>query len=225
MKISIAATAFLILSARGQDPVAAYPKNYSVVLDNPAVSVIRVHYGPHEKLGVHDHSKNPTVYVYLNDSPPVRFEHFEEHGFALTRPPTAEGAFRVSPGRLEQHTVENMGDSNSDFLRVELKQIPLGRFKQAFRGPAPRSLSESRTSTEFKTPLFEVQRIICAGASACPVSASSDPSVIVAFTSLRIGLEKLDSGTVRWTTSSASSIAPDAGPAHLLRIVIPPPQK
>jgi hypothetical protein len=99
---------FMISSIRAQDPVTTFPKNYSVLLDNSATEVIRAHYEPHEKLGVHDHSINPTIYVYLNDAGPVRFQHFEEQGFTLTRPPTMKGAFRVSPGRLENHTVENM---------------------------------------------------------------------------------------------------------------------
>jgi len=218
-----AAVLFVLISiARAQDPVGTFPKNYSILLDNKAAEVIRVHYGPREKLGVHDHSINPTVYVYLNDAGPVRFQHFEEQGFTLTRPPTAKGAFRVSPGRLEKHTVENMGDASSDFLRVELKQIPLGRFKQAFRGPAPRSLSESGTSVEFKSPFVEVQRVVCVNSSACSIDPSPFPSVIVSFTPVR----QLESGAVRWLPASEGmEITWDgASPAHLLRIMIPPAQ-
>jgi hypothetical protein len=85
-------------AARAQDPMVAFPKNYSLALDNDVVSVIRVHYGLHERIGVHDHSKFPTIYVYLSDSGLVRFEHDEQPGFKLTRPPTTMGAFRVSPG-------------------------------------------------------------------------------------------------------------------------------
>lgn len=205
---------------RAQDPLIAYPKNYSVVLDNSAVEVIRVHYGPHEKLGVHDHSKNPTIYVYLNDAGPVRFQHIEKEAFTLTRPPTTKGAFRISPGRLEEHTVENMGSTSSDFLRVELKQVPLGRFKQAFRGPAPRSISESRTSQEFKNPFVEVQRIVCLERNGCPVPPSESPSVIVSFNAA-------DASSIRWLASSEGlTITGDRdAPAHLLRILISPAGK
>ena len=213
--------------ARGQDPVAAYPKNYSVALDNDLVTVVRVHYGPREKLGVHDHSKNPTVYVYLSDSGPVRFQHFEEQGFTLTRPATANGAFRISPGRLEQHSVENLGETSSDFLRVELKQIPLGRFKQAFRGAAPRSLSEIRASVEFKSPFVEVQRVICAGPQACSIDPAPAPSLIVAFTQvLEQQTDSLEPGAVRWLPSTKGlTIASRTGSAHLLRILVPPSAK
>ena len=213
----------VISSARAQDPVTAFPKNYSVLLDNSATEVIRVHYEPHAKLGVHDHSIDPTVYVYLNDAGPVRFQHFEEKDFTLTRPPTMKGAFRVSPGRLEKHTVENMGDASSDFLRVELKQIPLGRFKQAFRGPAPRSLAETRTSVEFKNQFVEIQRIVCVNSAACSIDPCPYPSVIVSFTAAR----QFESGAVRWLPAPEGlKIEQDgASPVHLLRIVILPAQK
>jgi hypothetical protein len=51
------------------------------------------------------------------------------------------GAFRVSPGRLERHSVDNLSDLSSDFLRVELKHFPLGHLENAFRGHAPQDAS------------------------------------------------------------------------------------
>jgi hypothetical protein len=63
--------------AIAQEPTVAFPKNYSVAFDNDFVSVIRVHYEAHEFIGVHDHSHLPTIYVYVSDSGPVRFEHDE----------------------------------------------------------------------------------------------------------------------------------------------------
>src|SRR5689334_13336066 len=96
-----------IYTVRAQDPLAVLPQNYKLIFENESVRVIRTHYGPHEKLAVHDHSRCPTVYVYLNDGPEVRFSHEEEKPFSLVRPSVKKGAFRVSPGRLEVHTVEN----------------------------------------------------------------------------------------------------------------------
>jgi len=220
-------------AARAQNPVTTFPKNYSLAFSNSAVAVIRVHYGPHEKIGLHDHSETPTVYVYLSDSGPVRFQHVEEKSFALTRPPTVKGAFRVSPGRLERHTVENMGDASSDFLRVELKQIPLGGL-ESFRGKAPHSLLQSQNSVEFTGPSLEIHRVVCVGSLACSVKPSAAPSLIIAFTSLYLAAgvaekegEKLEAGAVRWLPSSeAAAVRPDAAsPAHLLRILIPTAQK
>ena len=129
--------------ALAQDPTVAFPNNYRKVLDNADVVVLRVHYGPHETVVVHDHSDHPTVYVYLDDSGPVRFVH-EPENVILTRPPTHTGAYRVSPGRRERHSLVNLSDKPSDYLRVELKKVPLGTLKQEFRGSAPESLCRGR---------------------------------------------------------------------------------
>ena len=234
-KTRILATVFVaglsIAAAHAQDPVTAFPGSYSLALDNSILAVVRVHYGPHEKIGVHDHSKNPTIYVYLNNSSPVRFEHFEKNPYTLIRPPTVKGSFRVSPGRLERHSVENLGDSPSDYLRVELKQMPFGKLR-SFRGEAPQEPLQPRDSMEFTTPTLAIERIICSGSSACPVKPSPDPSLIVAFTPMSFGApekqaEKLEAGAVRWLASSkAASIKQDsASPAHMLRILFPAVRK
>jgi hypothetical protein len=215
------------MASDAQDPLITLPRNYRSVFDNNVVAVIRAHYGPHEKLPVHDHSNYPTVYVYLSDSGPVRMEHFEEKPFVLTRPPTVKGSFRVSPGRPERHSVENMGDTSSDFLRVELKQISLGLL-EPFRGAAPLSLLQSRDSLEFTDTELQIERIICVGSSPCPVKPASAPSLIVAFTPLYVATgptekrQKLDAGAVYWLASSqATTITPDvSSPAHILRILL-----
>jgi hypothetical protein len=214
-----------------QDPVKAFPASYSLVLENKAVAVIRVHYGPHEKVGVHDHSNYPTIYVYLSDSGPVRFQHYEEKPFTLDRPPAVKGAFRVSPGRPERHTVENLGDIPTDFLRVELKQVPL-KLMSPFRGPAPASLSQDLSDVEFKDGYVQIQRVVCLEPEACPVKVSAAPSLIVAFTPVQLtegsqSAEKLEAGAVRWLAASeAATIKPDSdAPAHILRIVVPAAKK
>jgi hypothetical protein len=197
-------------------------------------SVIRVHYGPHERIGVHDHSRFPTVYVYLSPSGPVRFEHDENPPFRLTRPPTTTGSFRVSPGRTERHAVENLGDVSSDFLRVELKQIPLGSSLQPFRGKAPISQAQSTQAIEYRSPEFDVQRVICQPETPCKMDSSVSPSLLIAFSSLKLTEndkvgqgELLKNGDVKWVQGSQStSIAAASNvPAHLLRITFKSQQK
>ena len=221
------------VAAHAQDPLTAFPKNYSLVLDNGTVEVIRAHYGPHEKIGVHDHSSFPTVFVYLSNSGPVQIEHIEgDKSTVITRPPTVMGAFRVSPGMAERHSIENPGDTSSDFLRVELKQVSLG-ILEPFRGKAPPNPLQSQDSIEFTEPSVQIERIVCTDSSACPIKASSAPSLIVAFTPLYLKAgaaaerEKLDMGAVRWLPASeAVTIAPGAAsPAHVLRILLPAVQK
>jgi hypothetical protein len=77
---------FAVGSTRAQDPLPTLPKNYRLLFENGCIRVIRVNYAPLEKLPVHDHPDRPTVYVYLNDSGPVRFSHVEEDPFSLVRP-------------------------------------------------------------------------------------------------------------------------------------------
>lgn len=115
----------VVVVTRAQDPLKTLPDAYTRVFENSAVDVIRAYYRPHEKLTVHDHSQFPTVYVYLSSSGPVRFTHVEQNPFTMVRRPLQMGMFRVSPGRLEKHQVENLGDIPSEFLRVELKNVPL----------------------------------------------------------------------------------------------------
>jgi hypothetical protein len=75
----------------------ALPDNYKTVLTKSFVKVIRVHYGPHEKVPVHDHPSTPTVYVYLNDSGPVRLTQFEEKPFFAGPSAHAQGCISSEP--------------------------------------------------------------------------------------------------------------------------------
>ena len=164
------------------------PPNYTTILENQTFRIIKVHYGPHEIVPVHDHPDTPTVYVYLNNSGPVRITHEEKDGTqsTLVRPPTHTGAFRVSPGMLERHSIENLSDLPSDFLRVELLGSRPGDKALAFpspdfRGPAPTDLTHNLTTTEFSSPKLTITRILCIDPTPCKTPPASASSVIVAF--------------------------------------------
>jgi hypothetical protein len=205
------------------------PPNYRTILEDSTFKIIRVHYGPHEKVPVHDHPDTPTVYVYLNNSGPVRIIHEEEaKPFALVRPPTHTGAFRVSSGRIERHSIENLSDLNSDFLRVELLNLRLGDSTLEFRGPAPTDLSHNLSATDFSSPRLSMIRTICVDKSSCAIPASTKVFVIVALSDSTI------TGNGRSTTlhlgdamavaaQQPLKIAP-AGtePAHILQVLVPP---
>jgi len=214
--------------ALAQDATVAFPHNYRTVLDNPEVTVIRAHYGPHESVGVHDHSSHPTVYVYLNDSGPVRFVH-EPENVILTRPPTHTGAFRVSPGRAERHSLVNLSDKPSDYLRVELKTVPIGTFKQEFRGPAPAYPLEPGTTLAFENSVLRIERSICDPHTTCALSEETAPSVFVAFTPTELAnghrWHLIDaSSAVAWLPEDHAATIRAAGdaPAHILRILLLP---
>lgn len=211
--------------AVAQDPTVALPNNYRKVLDNSEVTVLRVHYGPHEQVPVHDHSGYPTVYVYLKDSGPVRFVHQPEN-VILTRPPVHMGSYRVSPGRRERHSLVNLSDKPSDYLRVELRKVPLGTLKREFRGSAPASLVQG-TKVEFDDPVLRIERVVCDPGGSCPVPEESAPSVLVAFSpaELKEGRRRQafpEESSTLWLPAGkgASLKALSSSPAHLLRIVL-----
>jgi hypothetical protein len=212
-----------------QQGSTALPPNYKTVLEDRTFRVIRVHYGPHEKVPVHDHPDTPTVYVYLNNSSPVRIVHEEEKPpFTLVRPPTQKGAFRVSPGRLERHSIENLGDLESDFLRVELLSARFVDKTLEFRGPAPNDLTHNLSATEFSSPRLSIVRTICAGKTPCSIPASQAPSVIVALSESTITSNgqsnSLDLGGVMAVPPRQSLLLSSIGnePAHILQIVVHP---
>lgn len=215
------------MSTKAQNSSAALPKNYRTVFENSALAIIHAHYEPHETVPVHDHSKFATVYVYLSDSGPVKFSHVEEHPFTIIRKPVKVGAYRVSPGRIERHSLENQGDIPTDFLRVEMKQVPVRHSTQEFRGPAPATLAANLDAVEFSNSDVVVERIICVAGSTCPVKASASPSVVIAFTPAQLigarSLRHLGNGGVQWLNPGDScSIKSDSSvAAHLLRIQLP----
>jgi hypothetical protein len=209
---------------------ASLPPNYKTILETPAFRVIRVHYGAHEKVPVHDHPDTPTVYVYLNDSGPIRIIHEEKDGTQSTvvRPPTHTGAFRVSSGMLERHSIENPGDLPSDFLRVELLNLRLGDKALEFRGPAPTDTTHKLSTTEFTSPRLSILRVICVDKAPCAIPASPEPSVIVALSNSTITTKnkntKLEPGSVTPIAAQQPFAVSPSGtePAHILQIAINP---
>jgi hypothetical protein len=157
------------------------PDNYKTLLTESFVKVIRVHYGPHETVAAHDHPATPTVYVYLNNSGPVKLTHLEGNPFTVVRPPTHTGAYRVDAGRMERHTVENLSDLPSDFLRVELVGFQPGKSNIGFRGKAPEDLSHDVSATEFSAAGLTITRTVCVDATPCAVRSAPGKSVVVAF--------------------------------------------
>ena len=229
-----AALLFLLLFAEGparaQDPLQTLPKNYRLVFENGYVRVIRVSYASLEKLPVHDHPAKPTVYVYLNDSGAVRFSHVEEDPFSLVRPAEKAGTFRYSPGRLEKHEVENLGPVPSDFLRVELTQLPLGYHGRPFRSPKVFDAARGGVQPELDTPSLKIQRVVAVAGEATEVKAIAAGALLVAFAPTAVKLinrsgelHKMQCGEVLWIEAGqrARVTGAEKGAAgHLLRIVV-----
>jgi hypothetical protein len=230
VKLRLASTLLLLapLCATAQQKASPLPSNYKTILENQTFRVIRVHYGPHEKVAVHDHPDTPTVYVYLNNSGPVRITHEEKDGTHsdLVRPPTHTGAFRVSPGMLERHAIENLSDLESDFLRVELLHLRLGTDTVEFRGPAPKDLTHNLSATEFASPKLSVARTICIDPAPCTVASSSMSSVVIAISPTIVTTNSKETtlhlGEVMAIAAQQSlKIAPaSTEPAHILQVFV-----
>ncbi|MDP9039634.1 MAG: hypothetical protein M3O02_10240 [Acidobacteriota bacterium] len=216
--------------AQAQDPLQALPRNYWKIFENSEVTVIRAHYGAHESIPVHDHPGISTVFVYLNDSSPVRIDHIDDGKTeSVVRPPTAKGAFRVIQGVPERHTIQNLGDKPSDFLRVELKHVQVAT-RDGFRGPAPATLNQPLDAEVFNEPALTIERIVCVQpAAVCNVKPAGSRSLLIALADLQVARavghepETLPLGAVRWLEASQSlSLIPHTGSTgHLLRILLP----
>jgi len=169
--------AFLLLQHPGGPTGAPLPANYTVVMDNAEVQVQRVHYGPHETVPMHDHPAVSTVYVYLSDDQGFDVKH--ETGFTVHRPPAHVGALRISPGAFERHAVANTSDVASDFLRIELKQIPVKGLAAEARVKAPQEDDARGLSTVYSSPKLRIERLLCGGTVACELAAGNADAVVV----------------------------------------------
>ena len=214
----VLALALLTTAALAQSPL---PKNYKTILNNHDLLVMRVHYGPREFVPMHDHSAYPTVYVYLNDSGEVRIDHEPPNAFSVTRPPTHTGAFRIAPGMTERHSITNLSDTPSDFLRVELKTIPPTDLTQVTRGEVESPLMPG-THIEFQDTALEIDRIVCPPTIGCEAAPLPARSLLVPITDLKFqpssGTQSLKPGEVAWLPANAKKPLQLSPGAQALRI-------
>jgi len=99
--------------ALAQDPTKVEPKHYKLAFENEAVQVLDVHYGPHEKSGMHDH---PGGVVVVLTAGHLRFT--DENG--KTREVFANpGESRWFPAF--KHKVENLGDTSYNAVYIGIK--------------------------------------------------------------------------------------------------------
>lgn len=215
---AIAAVLLTTTATFAQSPL---PKNYKTILNNHDLLVMRVHYGPHEFVPMHDHSAYPTVFVYLNDSGIVRIDHAPPASFSVERPPTHTGAFRISPGMIERHSITNLSDLPSDFLRVELKTISPTAIKEVTRGAVPSPLLPG-THTDFEDDALRIERIVCPFAAACEAPLTTARSILIPITQLKMetseGKHSLNPGEVAWLPANAKKPLQLSPGAQALRI-------
>lgn len=197
------------------------PANYKTTFENRDVLVMHVRYGPHEFVPTHDHPPYPTIFVYLTNSGEVDMNHEGPNGFTAHRQPTEAGAFRIAPGMVERHSVTSLSDTDSAFLRVELKRVPPAMVNRVFREETPLHLVPG-TRIEFQDKALRIERILCAPDKKCPLSPQNEPSLLIAMSATRIriadGERNLKAGDVIWlATKESAPLILNAG-AHCLRV-------
>jgi quercetin dioxygenase-like cupin family protein len=99
-----------------QDPTKVESKHYHLAFENEWVQVVDVHYGPHEKSGLHDHPGG--VVVVLTEGH-LRFTDQDGKTKEVYAKP---GESRWYPAF--KHKVENLGDTtyNAVYIGVKTKQ-------------------------------------------------------------------------------------------------------
>jgi hypothetical protein len=218
------------MTALAQDPLKVAPQAYKLEFENEWVKVMRVHYGPHEKIPAHDHTEQAAAYVYLNDGGPVIFKHIGLAYGEVTRPATKARSFRLYKAIKEVHEVENTSDLPSDFLRVEFKTRMVD--EKTLRG---RFYSESWPEDEnyqkaqFEDAQIRVTRLVSVPGKRLDVPAgASGPTLLIALTPARFGLVgpngkasklSLSLGQTGWQPAGklAHLESPGGAPAELLR--------
>jgi len=151
---------------------AAPQSDSTIEFENAWVRIVRVHYLPHEKTRAHDHPATPTVYVYTTDGGRLRIVH-DEMEKPVIRPVVKAGAVRFNRGAAEHHQVEELDGVASEYLRIELKTVPLELPQEDVRrAPSDR--------TPFENAMLRILRVTCEANSACPASDHPEnPAVIV----------------------------------------------
>jgi len=112
-----------------QDPTKVEPQHYKLAFENEWVQVVDVHYGPHEKSGLHDH---PGGVVVVLTAGHLRFT--DENG-KVKEVFAKPGESRWYPAF--KHKVENLGDTAYNAVYIGLKTKTLsGKATPPDRKPA-----------------------------------------------------------------------------------------
>ena len=186
----------------GQDPTKAAPDSYKLQFENEWLRVLRVHYAAKQKVPVHDHSKGPAMYVYLNDSGPIRFTHTDWDHPLLVRQAVKAKSFRLSPTRFdnETHSVENPNDTASDFLRIELRTEAPDRASLSGRfAPDQFNRSAGLRRKVFENSQLRITRLSPPDGQVLTVTAESGrPSLVIAVAAGLSGTANVAAGDSFW---------------------------
>ncbi len=107
-------TLLVASSVLAQDATKVEAKHYHVAFENEHVRVVDMHYGPHEKSGMHDHPAGVAVYITAG-----HFRFTDDTGKVIEAEAKA-GEARWFPAF--KHKVENLSDKPFDGVYIEIKK-------------------------------------------------------------------------------------------------------
>ena len=121
--------------ALAQDPTKVEPTHYKLAFENEYVQVVNVHYGPHEKSGLHAHMGGVVVVL---TSGHLRFT--DENGkvqevYAKPGDPRWFPPFK--------HRVENLGDTSYNAVYIGIKNKRLAN-DASLKGKSPQMDEETQ---------------------------------------------------------------------------------
>ena len=172
MALALNATALTQQPHDSQDPTKTLPKSYKVEFENDRLRIVRVHYDAKAKLPEHEHPGGVTVYLYFNTSPGVLFQH--DDGVPITRPAVQPGAIRIGSGPGEHHTVTNLADAPTDFLRILLKNTDVAIKGRPMSRMAPGVM-------EYDNVMLHISRLNVQPGTKTRVAAKNHPVLRVAW--------------------------------------------
>ena len=115
----LALACWMVSTGAAQDPAKVDPKHCKVEFENDQVRVLRWHVGPHEKIPMHEHP----AYVSIS----LTGGHAM---YTLADGKTKED--RQKPGQVtwsagDKHATENLTDTATETIQVELKSRPAAK--------------------------------------------------------------------------------------------------
>ena len=99
--------------ATAQDPIVVDPKIAKVEFENDRIRVLRVHYGAHQKLALHQHPAKVAICL-------TKFHMRRSSADGTTADATCDFG-TVTWREPERHAVENLDGTDAETLEIELK--------------------------------------------------------------------------------------------------------
>ncbi len=119
---------FFCAVALAQDPTKVEPTHYKLAFENEYVQVVSVHYGPHEKSGLHAH---PGGVVVVLTAGHLRFTDEDGKTQEVSAKP---GESRWFPPF--KHKVENLGGTSYNAVYIGIKNKHLNNEASLKAGPS-----------------------------------------------------------------------------------------